>query len=142
MKIFILSILLLCSLVLITSCSNKCDIESIQVSELLSTVAKEHSIDYCRLLKRAIDGDVGSIREISLLEFNDAVGYDHGAVLVDLVLRIGEGKYIEAISQFNDAEKNLIESYFDVGISYGNNSELTNKEFEDSFPKLYAFLKQ
>ena len=137
-KIIAVSFLLL----LANSCNNKCIVDNIEVSELLSTVAKEKSIDYCELLKVALTGDKNAIKKLSLLEFDNAVGYDHGEVIVDLITAIGEAKYIKAIETTNVEQKNLINSYVDVGLEYGNNSLIKGKDFKTAFPVLYIFLKE
>lgn len=129
-------------LMLINSCSNKCIVDNIEVSELLSTVAKEKSIDYCEILRTALAGDKNAIKKLSLLEFNDAVGYDHGAVIVDLIIELGETEYIKSISAISEEQKNLINTYVDVGLSYGNNSLIKEKDFKSTFPDLYIFLKK
>lgn len=140
---FFLKTSLSCLLLLfMNSCSNKCMVNDIEVSELLSTVAKEKSIDYCRLLKIALEGDEDSIKRLSLLQFNDAVGYDHGAVIVNLVLHIGEEKYLKSILTINREEKYLIESYLDIGLVYGNNLTTKNKDLKKVFPDICKFLKQ
>lgn len=88
-------------LLFIPSCNHKCVVNKIVISELLSTVAKERSIDYCKLLETALTGDENAIKKLSLLVFSDAVGYDHGSVIVDLITNIGEVKYIKSISAIN-----------------------------------------
>ena len=140
MKMALLKISFAFNLVYLFSCSNKCNIGGIEVTELLSTVANERSIDYCALLKTANSGDSNSIKKLSLMEFNDAVGYDHGAVVIDLVLKIGEDNYLAAISNFNRSEKKIVESYLDIGLKYGSAATWKNKDLQDLFPKLYAFL--
>lgn len=140
MKNFLLKIGLTC-LLFINSCSNKCVIGNIEVSELLSTVAKEQSINYCELLKKALTGNEDSIKKLSLFEFNDAVGYDHGAVIVNLIFQIGEVRYIKSISTINGEQKDLINSYIDVGLNYGNNPKKNDKDLKNVFPDLYVFLR-
>lgn len=143
MKLNFCNIISVCFLLLlVNSCSNKCVVDNIEVSELLGTVAKEKSIDYCELLKVALTGDKNAIKKLSLLEFDNAVGYDHGAVIVDLITAIGETEYIKAISTTNREQKNLIHSYIDVGLEYGNNSLIKEKDFKSAFPDLYVFLKE
>lgn len=136
-------IILVCFLLLlVNSCSNKCVVDNIEVSELLGTVAKEKSIDYCGLLKVALTGDKNAVKKLSLLEFDNAVGYEHGEVIVDLITAIGETEYIKAISTANKEQKNLINSYIDVGLEYGNNPLVKGKNFKSAFPDLYVFLKE
>lgn len=143
MKFSFYKIIIVCFVfLLINSCKNKCSVDNIEVSELLSTVAKEKSINYCRLLREAITGDRNAINKLSLLEFNNAVGYDHGEVIVNLITTIGESAYIKAISTVNRDQKNLINSYIDVGLEYGNNPLVKRKDCKSAFPDLYIFLNE
>jgi len=135
-------ILLLFLFLFFQSCSNSCNVSGINVSELLSVASKEKGIDYCSLLNKAIKQDEIAIRKLSLLEFNDATGYDQGAVIVDLILELGEKKYISSISEISNKEKILIESYIDIGVEYSDRPELKNKNSKNAFPKLYIFLKE
>ena len=81
-------------LMLYGSCNKKSvKVHGIDVSPLLTEVAKEQNIDYCKLLENALKGDTNSILQFSLLEFYDGCGYDHGAVLVDMIQMIGEETY-------------------------------------------------
>lgn len=123
------------------ACNNKCEVAGMEVSELLSTAAKEKSIDYCSLLGSAAKGDSTAIKRISLLYFGNAAGYDQGAVLVDLILRVGEDKYIQSISTINKDEKMIIESYLNVGLEYGANPKIKDITLKNIFPKIYTFLK-
>lgn len=123
------------------SCSNKCNVEGIEVSELLATSSGEKGIQYCSLLEDALRGNEKAIAELSLLEFSNATGYDHGAVIVDLVLKIGEKKYIKAISAINKEQRSLIQSYIDVGLEYGRNPVIKSRDIKEAFPNLYLVLK-
>lgn len=129
-------------LLFISSCSNKCVVNNIEVSELLGTIANKRAIDYCGLLETALTGDENVIKKLSLLEFNDAVGYDHGSVIVDLIIAIGEAKYIDSFPGINREQKWLIESYIDVGLEYGNNPVVKGKDLKNAFPGLYLFLRE
>lgn len=138
---------IICLLVLIciqiSSCSNKCSVEGLEVSELLSTISKEkYQLNYCSLLKRALSGDNISIKKISLLNFDDAVGYDHGSILVDLIERIGEDTYLDSIKNINNNDKNKVKGYLDIGLMYSNKNEeeFSRKYLKDVFPKVYDFL--
>lgn len=143
MRIYFLRNIVSCLfLVLLISCDNKCKVGNIEVSELLATVAMEKSIDYCGLLKIALTGDEESIKILSLLEFNDSVGYDHGAILVDLVLIVGEEKYLQAILTVSKKQKILIESYLEIGLIYSKSGVPDNTDLEKIFPEVYSFLKK
>lgn len=129
-------------LMLYGSCNKKSvKVHGIDVSPLLTEVAKEQNIDYCKLLENALKGDTNSILQFSLLEFYDGCGYDHGAVLVDMIQMIGEETYIKSIRTTNEAQRYQILSYIEVGLLYTtSNMYYPNKTVENVFPGLYSFL--
>lgn len=142
MKKALITLLSLSLMLVYSSCNNKSvKVHGIDVSPLLNKVAKEQNIDYCKLLEKALNGDTKSILQISLLEFYDGCGYDHGAVLVDLIRIIGEESYINSIGTTNETQRHRILSYVEVGLCYTtSNVYYSNKTVEDEFPRLYAFL--
>ena len=102
---------------------------------------KRRGIDYCEILSTATKGDEESIRELLLLEIYDAAGYDHGAVIVDLIKIVGEDKVIRAIEAMNCEQKTSITSYIEAGLQYGNNPNSAKQELNDIFPDVYNSLK-
>ncbi len=122
------------------SCNKQCNVKGILVSELLIVVSKEKSINYCDLLSSALNGNNEAIKELSLLEFNDSTGYDHGSVLVELILKIGEDKYLKGVEPLNVKQKKLVQSYLDVGLEYGNISHIKEKRLDKVFPTIDTYL--
>lgn len=122
------------------SCKSGCNVEGIEVNGLLLTVSNEKSYDYCSSLEKAISGNKNSIKELSLLDFEDSSGYSHGEVLVGLIDKVGEDKFIDAISMLQPKDKNKILAYLEVGIMYNGNKSLNDKKVKDVFPQLYQFL--
>lgn len=131
----------LISLAFFSIMSCHCEVENIKVSELLDAVAYDRNIDYCGLLKSSLKGDQKAIKEFSLLDFGDGTSYDHGSVLVDVILNIGEENYLEAIKDISEEEKREIFSYIEVGTMYHYDETISNKIPEQLFPKLTSFLK-
>ena len=123
------------------ACCGSKVINGIEVSELLLIASKEQNIDYCKLLNEAIEGNNSSIRKLALLKFYDGAGYDHGAVVVDLIELIGEDKFIYSLTTINDEQKKWIKGYIEVGLEYGNNPNLQSQTFKEAFPKIYDFLR-
>lgn len=124
----------------IVACSEKCTVGNIQVSELLGSVSNEYKLNYCTLLENAMEGDKTSIREISLLNFENAVEYDHGGVLINLILNIGEDKYLDAIKPLNKKQKNNLIWRLELGIEYGDNDFTKKEQLKDLFPKINKYL--
>lgn len=135
MKRLLIKILLLSFIVFMCyACCEHKEINGIEVSELLLVVSEEQNIDYCKLLNEAIKGNESSIKKIALLKIDDAAGYDHGAVLVDLIEVIGEDKFIESIKTINHSEKKRIKGYLEVGIEYGGNPNIQDETLKEVFP--------
>jgi len=137
-KIITLSLLLL----IFTSCQNGCNkVKEIEVSSLLINYSKDKNINYCNILSSAIKGNDKSIIKLVKLEIFDAVGYDHGNVIIDLITYIGEDKFINSLrNKLNDKEKGLLIGYLKVGIEY--NDKLTQKKLDLLFPKVYDFISK
>ncbi len=133
--------LLICFVLLLYSCSSECSISGIKVNELLFAVSKDRGIDYCSLLEEAVNGNELAIREISLLKFDDATGYAQGTVIVEMILKLGEEKYLKSISSISVKEKKLIKAYIDIGFEYNESKDLKNKELAELFPKVNSFLE-
>lgn len=123
------------------SCSRHEVVNGIVVSELLNSATEKQNVNYSKLLKRATEGDEKSIKQLTLLSFSDASGYDHGAVIVDLIEIIGEDKFIESLSLINYEQKQNIKAYIEVGLEYGNNEKIKAKTIEMAYPKIFTFLK-
>jgi hypothetical protein len=125
-------------LVTFAACKPKCEVKGISVSELLMTNAEERNIDYCGILSLASSNDKSAIKQISLLEFENAVGYDHGIVLVELIEKIGENNFIVGIKKLTIGERNRVKSYLEVGIEYGETDG--EHDLKKRFPKLFDVL--
>ena len=123
------------------SCSRHEVVNGIVVSELLISASEKQNVNYSKLLRKATKGDVKSIKQLTLLSFYDASGYDHGSVIVDLIEIIGEDKFIQSLSQINYEQKQNVKAYIEVGLEYGNNQNIQTKTIEEAYPKIYTFLK-
>lgn len=123
------------------SCIRHEVVNGIVVSELLNSAAEKQNVNYSKLLKKAIEGDENSIKQLVLLNFYDASGYDHGAVIVDLIEIIGEDKFIESLSLINYEQKQNVKAYIEVGLEYGNNEKIKANTIEMAYPKIFTFLK-
>lgn len=141
-KISEIILLLLFVLFLCHACCRYKEINGIEVSELLLVVSEEQNIDYCKLLNEATNGNESSIKEIALLKIYDGAAYDHGAVLVDLIEKIGEDKFIQSIRTINNIEKKWIKGYLEAGIKYGGNTRIQGQTLKDAFPIISEFLQQ
>lgn len=121
------------------------DVDGIYVEEDLRIATdNHHGISYCKLLKKAINGNQEDIKKLMLLDFSGAgaAGYDHGDVLVKLIDRLGEKTIISSLgSQLTKEEKREIEDYIAVGLEYGSNPH-QGQNPEEAFPLLYEYLQK
>ena len=136
MKIFFFYVILFMCL----ACGGRKELNGIEVSELLLRASKEQNVDYYKLLNEAIKGNDLSIRQLALLKVYDGAGYDHGAVIVDLIERIGENIFIKSLTNINNEQKQWIKGSIEVGLEYGNNPNLQTQSFKEAFPRIYEFL--
>lgn len=125
----------------ILACNNNCNVKGIIVTEQLLTLSQEKSVAYCELLDLALKGNNRAIKQLSLIDFKDSAGYDHGTILVKIIFKIGEDKYINALHSLNLKQKKYIISYLDVGLLYGNFPDLKKKKGHVIFPKVYSYLR-
>ena len=120
------------------------DVDGIYVEEDLRIATDNHyGISYCKLLKKAINGNQEDIKKLMLLDFSGAgaAGYDHGDVLVKLIDRLGEKTIISSLgSQLTKEEKREIEDYIAVGLEYGSNPH-QGQTLEFAFPLLNQYLQ-
>ena len=119
------------------------DVKGIYVDEELRIATDYHwGINYCKLLDDAISGDDKSIRELSLLNYSGdgEPAYDHGDVLVKLIDRIGEDKFISAFgNDLSARDKKSIRNYLSVGLEYGDNKH-GGQTINEVFPLVDKFL--
>ena len=122
------------------SCRDNCPpIEGVEVTGLLYLAAKNNSYDYCNLAYESVNGNEDALRMLCLLRIGDAAGYDHGAVIVDIINKVGTTKFIDALRGINKEEKELVKSYLAAGLEYGGEySDFST--LEQVFPEIAVFL--
>jgi hypothetical protein len=92
---------------------------NVMVSELLIASSINKKINYCQIMRNSFDKKPNKIKEFSLLNFRGSSGYDHGAILVELIVYIGEKNYCKELGFLKNYEKNTIYAYLRVGLEYG-----------------------
>lgn len=113
-----------------------------KTTDLLASVVHNRNYNYCKLLEQSLNEDSNAIKSLALLNFSDAAGYDHGAVLVEVIFKIGEKTFINAIECISKEQKAAIEGYLSVGLEYGYRKECENKTVKQVFPDVYSFLNK
>ena len=121
------------------------DVDGIYVEECLRIATDDHhGFSYCKLLKKAINGNQEDIKKLMLLDFSHSgeASYDHGDVLVKLIDCLGEETIISSLgSQLTMEKKREIEAYITVGLEYGSNPH-HGQNPEEAFPLLYEYLQK
>lgn len=118
--------------------SNVKTISGIKVSVQVLVVSSEHGFNYEKTLKSALNGNDCDLKKISTLDFFDtSVGYDHGAILVEIINEIGEDRFLIAVNDCDRREKIILKGYLRAGMEYG---KYPDKALSELFPKIAVFL--
>ena len=112
------NIILLCSLFFVLyGCTKGCNVNGIHVSQEIIDISDMNDIDYCRLYKKALDGDTASIRTFVLIDTFDGAGiYVHGVYLIRLIDRIGDTFFVKIFEGINKRQKMWIETFIKAGM--------------------------
>ena len=130
-------------LIIFYSCINRDkEIEGIYVSVALQDFADSRDIDYCILLNKSLHFHKGRIKEFSLLCFDGVGSYDHGGVLIDLIAKIGQDKFIEELSNTTQNERLLIRTTLEGGLEYHHNPIYHEIKLNVIYPKVFNFLSK
>lgn len=118
------------------SCFN---IEGVTVTDLLYRSAAKRSYPLCSLIERGIEKDVKALKELALLQIYDAASYDHGILLVDVIHKVGDSVFLDAIKNIGSEEKEKVRAYLFAGLEYGKRYP-ESSQLEQVFPEIAAFL--
>ena len=84
---------------------------------------------------------------IDFIELSNTVdgesAYDLGYVLTQIIYMIGEDEFLKTINNFTNDEKEILISFINVGLEYGDNDYdniQDNKRIEDEFPLIQQSL--
>lgn len=72
-----------------------------------------------------------------MIFFDTSVGYDHGAILVEIINEIGEDRFLIAVNDCDRREKIILKGYLRAGMEYGT---YPDKALSELFPKIAVFL--
>ena len=103
----------------VSSCSPCLEVQGIRINEQLSFLAYQQC-DYCGLIDQAIAGDCESMRELSSLYFDGGYSYEHGEVMVAIVLKVGEERFAKCVTDWPGNEKSRLLVRLEVGLEYGS----------------------
>jgi len=116
-------------------CNN---IENISISDSLLLVAYDYNYDYCNLIREALIGKEKAIIEFSLLEFSDGMIYEHGEIIIKIIKKIGERKFLNLLRKYKISYENKRIIYYYVLSGFPLQDE---EIFKKKFPQLYKYLQ-
>jgi len=118
-----------------------CNVEGIEPSYLLLTLSNRDDYDYCDSLDQALQGDLLALKRLTMFHFEGGSSYEHGIVLLEVIDRVGENKYLEAVKDFSKKEKKTIDRYLNAGLNFSQNPKFQSQRIDLIFPQVNAFLK-
>jgi hypothetical protein len=123
------------------SCKNNCtEIDGVVIGEGIRISSDEQNIEYCNLVEQSLNKDLNALKTISLLNYQNSIGYEHGTVLVEIVDKVGEMFIHQLLRISLHLKSKRYLSYLDVGIEYSGDEHLEKKNLKLVFPDLYQFL--
>lgn len=112
-------------------------INGIDIPVQVLVVSSQHGFNYEDTLKSALNGNDYSMKRLSTIDFFDtSIGYEHGAILIEIINKIGEEQYLIAINDCSEKEKSIIRGDLMAGMEYGQHHDKTMSEM---FPKIAVY---
>jgi hypothetical protein len=111
------------------------DRPKIPISNTLEIVLDNHNkySEYVTLLNKASEEDSIALLNFFKIDYiNDAAGYDHGFMLLQLLKIYGDKKFANVLQMTTDRDLNMVSQYFEVGID--SNSDHQNEELKRNYP--------
>lgn len=141
-KFSLLKVAVVILILMVVSCNKENHCKNSADIKIDSILLKMADGNYCSLLNQAIDKDKEGIKQFSRLTADEKSGFYHGEVLIQLIDKLGEEFFIEAISDFNYQDKYKLRMYIYIGFFQMDLYRLKREKIENVFPKLAEFLKE
>jgi hypothetical protein len=123
-------------IILLISCTPK---PVIPISNTLEIGLNNRYSNYVRLLNKSVKGDTVALTEFLIINnIYDAAAYDHGWVLIELMKKLGDKTFSNALSKMNRMQINNLNTYFRGGLDSNNEANKLPKQYPISF-KLLGF---
>lgn len=122
-KIGVILILIgsICILTFNSIFKNSCTYGTIYVSPTLYEAAQNKDCNYCELVECSLNNSTRCILNISKINnINNAAGYEHGEVMLQLIDSLGQDYYINVIENLNRDERRNLLGYLSVGLQYNS----------------------
>ncbi len=120
--------------VVITSCTPK---PEIFISNTLELGLNNRYTDYVYKLNASIHGDTTALKDfLKYDKIYDGAAYEHGWVLIELMRKIGDNSFSNALKQMDEKQLNNINIYFKGGMDIHKKSN----DIQNCYPKSFDIL--
>ena len=111
----------------------------IPISDTLENGLQDHYMQYVSLLNRAYNNDTDALNNFLKIDYVwDAAGYDHGGIVVELLVKCVDSAFYRSLNRLSAKELNFVSSYFRVGLEYS--CDVPIDSIIQNYPKTYALL--
>jgi hypothetical protein len=95
--------------------------------------------EYCEAILATIKSESGSLKTIIDFPLYDGCSYEHGIIIVKVYLIMGHEEFQKLRRQeaLNNEQEETLHSLFQVGVEYGDNIDISDKDIEKLFPERY-----
>lgn len=126
--------LLLFSIVF-TSCTSK---SAIPISDTLEIALGDRYSRYLSLLNKSALNDTTALVEFLVIDnIYDGAGYDHGWVVIELMKKLGDKQFSDALYKMNRNQIDNLKEYFRVGLDGYSKS---NIDLPKKYPLTFTLL--
>lgn len=129
-------------LLLFFSCKNNCNsVHGILIWKENLIVADENGFSYCELVEKALLNDDDAISKLlsDKLGFGAASAYGNADVIVHIIDRLGQDKFITHIEKLPDFELKSVKGSISAGLEYSSDTKFVEKKISEIFPTINKF---
>ncbi len=100
------------------------------------------NFQFRRLVQASLDGDADALAKLVELPNGDGAGaYDHGAVLMHILMRVGDGKFSRMAAGMDTWKKLRLDSLLAAGFEYGLPKSVDIGEAKLTYPLTFAAIE-
>lgn len=121
--------------ILLYSCQSK---SVIPLSDNLKISLGDKYTSYVGMLNESATGDTFNIHHFLEIDYiGDGGGYDHGWVLIQLMKKVGDTKFVNVLHSLDKKKLENVKEYFRVGIDNGGKK---NEILFNDYPNTFYYL--
>lgn len=126
----------------VLSCNSDKNIEGIIIPNNMIDYlyTNNYESDYINTLKSALKKNNEAIVKFSTLNFDSSAAMEHGEILLNLIKKIGEKNYINAVKNCSTSQKHIIKENIENGIEWSIDSNFKDKNLNHIYPALSQIL--